>query len=144
MLLYDGFTAISTDTQDKTELKRKKTALDLYYRILQLQMVLKLSGMGHDKSVELKKLTGFDSVNAATGVLKKWVAQYNEHAQEQQSESQAVNHTERINELLTELSAFQGYELNERKATVLSFALALKRYKKDIESKKKQAEKLKR
>jgi hypothetical protein len=141
VMLYDGLTAIASE--DRTELKRRKSALDLYYRIIQLQLTLKLAGLGYDKGRELKKLTGFDSPNAAEGILKKWVDQHNEHAHEQGRESEAVNHAERINELLMELSAFQGYELNERKATVLAFALAMKRYRKDLEEKKKQAERLK-
>jgi hypothetical protein len=143
-MLYDAFTAVSCAHQDRTELKKRKSALDLYYRIIQLQLTLRLAGRGQDRRADLKKLTGFNSVKAATDVLNRWVAQYNGDAKKQVGESEKVNHAERINELLMELSAFQGYELNERKATVLSFALAIRRYKKDLEEKKKQAEKLKK
>lgn len=143
MSLYDAFSAAAEAEESKTALKKEKAQVDLFYRIVQLQLTLRLAELGYDKKKELRRLTGFDNIKAARSVFTMWVEQHNSSVKEKEEQHKSVNHTQRISEQLLELSSYQGYELHEKRTSVLQLALTIKRYRREVKAQQEQLEKLK-
>jgi hypothetical protein len=128
MLLYDDYGVLSGSRSYKNEIDRLKNITSRYNLATRLKFAIYTGD-----SKLMRKLTGSDNINVATGTLKLWLHEY-EQAVESQIPEQDGNGFEST---ITEISKYMGFRIDQKSVTVAEFASMIKSYSRDLEHQKK-------
>jgi hypothetical protein len=129
MTLYDDYGSLSGSKHYKAELDRLKKIASK----LNLITRLKIAIYSNDEKL-IQKLAGSANLKTAEGMLKIWLSEY-----EQLANNSAATETTNagFESTLVEISKHMGFRIDAKIVTVAEFASMINNYNKELEYQKK-------